>query len=263
MDRLPIGRFARLCRLSVKALRHYDKLGILRPAWVDSTTGYRFYERSQLRRALAIAMLRTLEVPLESIREILDAGGDRAVRALQAEADRQSRELARKHTILASLERLVRDRTLAPYEVSVVSRQETLAAWTTETVPVDQQEVATTQMIRDLMASLTAAGIRWSDPVVCRFPGGRSDLLTLEVGVAVPAGTESEAHRIEPLAARRSAKVTHIGPYATLGLAHHALFAWARENGAEEAGPIEEVYVDDPDDTPPAALTTEVHLPLA
>ncbi len=40
-DLLPIGRFARLCRLSVKQLRHYDDLGILSPAWTDPASGYR------------------------------------------------------------------------------------------------------------------------------------------------------------------------------------------------------------------------------
>ena len=38
-DLLPIGRFARLCRLSVKQLRHYDDLGLLAPAWVDPSSG--------------------------------------------------------------------------------------------------------------------------------------------------------------------------------------------------------------------------------
>ena len=41
-DLLPIGRFARATRLSVKALRHYDELGLLRPAFVDPSSGYRY-----------------------------------------------------------------------------------------------------------------------------------------------------------------------------------------------------------------------------
>jgi len=44
---LPIGSFARRCRLSVKALRHYDELGLLRPARIDVATGYRYYDRPQ------------------------------------------------------------------------------------------------------------------------------------------------------------------------------------------------------------------------
>ena len=56
---MPIGRFARACRLSVKALRHYDEEQLLRPAHIDERTGYRYYTREQVRDAVTIGMLRT------------------------------------------------------------------------------------------------------------------------------------------------------------------------------------------------------------
>ncbi len=68
---LVIGRFARLVGLSVGALRHYDDLDILRPAWVDPETGYRSYRRDQLETARLIVRLRDLEVPLEGVRAYL------------------------------------------------------------------------------------------------------------------------------------------------------------------------------------------------
>jgi DNA-binding transcriptional MerR regulator len=69
--RLVIGRFARLTGLSVGALRHYDELDLLRPAFVDPATGYRSYRRDQLEAARAIVRLRDLEVPLETIHAYL------------------------------------------------------------------------------------------------------------------------------------------------------------------------------------------------
>jgi DNA-binding transcriptional MerR regulator len=72
-DLLPIGRFARLCGLSIGALRHYDELDLLRPAEVDRFTGYRRYRREQLETARAIARLRDLEVPLDEVRLVLAA----------------------------------------------------------------------------------------------------------------------------------------------------------------------------------------------
>jgi membrane-associated phospholipid phosphatase len=62
---MPIGRFAASVRLSVKALRHYDELGLLEPACVDAATGYRYYAPAQAREALLIGMLRELELPLD------------------------------------------------------------------------------------------------------------------------------------------------------------------------------------------------------
>ncbi len=71
MDQMSIGEFARRSRLSAKALRLYDGLGLLPPARVDEDSGYRFYEPGQLKQARLIAALRQLRVPLAEIKAIL------------------------------------------------------------------------------------------------------------------------------------------------------------------------------------------------
>jgi DNA-binding transcriptional MerR regulator len=68
---MSIGEFARESRLSAKALRLYDELGLLPPARVDDVSGYRFYEPGQLKPARLIAALRQLQVPLAEIKAIL------------------------------------------------------------------------------------------------------------------------------------------------------------------------------------------------
>jgi DNA polymerase III subunit beta len=70
---LSIGRFARVSGLTVKALRHYDDIRLLRPAHVDDSTGYRYYALAQAREAEAIRRLRSLDVPLEDVAELLHA----------------------------------------------------------------------------------------------------------------------------------------------------------------------------------------------
>jgi DNA-binding transcriptional MerR regulator len=71
VDQMSIGEFARRSRLSAKALRLYDALGLLPPARVDEDSGYRFYEPGQLKQARLIAALRQLRVPLAEIKAIL------------------------------------------------------------------------------------------------------------------------------------------------------------------------------------------------
>jgi DNA-binding transcriptional MerR regulator len=71
VDQMSIGEFARRSRLSAKALRLYDGLGLLPPARVDEDSGYRFYESGQLKQARLIAALRELQVPLAEIKAIL------------------------------------------------------------------------------------------------------------------------------------------------------------------------------------------------
>jgi DNA-binding transcriptional MerR regulator len=71
VDQMSIGEFASRSRLSAKALRLYDELGLLPPARVDEGSGYRFYEPGQLKQARLIAGLRQLQVPLAEIKAIL------------------------------------------------------------------------------------------------------------------------------------------------------------------------------------------------
>ena len=70
VELMTIGAFARASRLSAKALRLYDELGLLPPAWVDPASGYRFYAPAQLEQARLVAWLRRLGLPLARIREI-------------------------------------------------------------------------------------------------------------------------------------------------------------------------------------------------
>jgi DNA-binding transcriptional MerR regulator len=71
VDLMTIGEFARRSGLSANALRLYDELGLLPPARVDASSGYRFYAQAQLERARLIAALRQLQVPLPGIKAIL------------------------------------------------------------------------------------------------------------------------------------------------------------------------------------------------
>jgi serine/threonine protein phosphatase PrpC len=76
VDLLTIGAFARASRLSPKALRLYDSLGLLTPAHVDEVSGYRFYRPDQLERARLVAWLRRLGMPLARIGAVCDLARD-------------------------------------------------------------------------------------------------------------------------------------------------------------------------------------------
>jgi DNA-binding transcriptional MerR regulator len=73
---LGIGEFARRSRLSVKALRLYERQGLLRPAEVDAGNGYRRYREDQLSAARLVALLRRLDMPLAVVARIVAAPED-------------------------------------------------------------------------------------------------------------------------------------------------------------------------------------------
>lgn len=106
-DLLAIGRFARLTGLSIKALRLYDERGLLRPAFVDVGSGYRYYRREQVAAARTIRLLRGVDMPLDEIRSLLraaDVHGARTV--LTRHRERLEQRIAADRRSLAALRRL-------------------------------------------------------------------------------------------------------------------------------------------------------------
>ncbi len=72
-DFLSIGEFSRVTMFPVKTPRFYADSGILKPAWIDGSTGCRWYSAAQFIEALRIRRLRELDMPLEAVREFLVA----------------------------------------------------------------------------------------------------------------------------------------------------------------------------------------------
>ena len=115
---MSIGEFARRSRLSPKALRLYDELGLLAPARVDDDSGYRYYSASQLGRAQLIAALRQLQIPLAEIKLIVDLEPDAAA----ARITEHWNAIETQHTARRDLARYLVDRIQgkrhAMYEVA-------------------------------------------------------------------------------------------------------------------------------------------------
>ncbi|MGI5291018.1 MerR family transcriptional regulator [Nonomuraea polychroma] len=250
-DLLPIGQFAQLGRLSVKQLRHYDELGLLRPAYVDAATGYRYYRAAQAREALAIGLLRSMDVPLAVVAQVL-AGGPGALAPVR---DDLEAELARRRRMLAVLERVMAE-GLPSAPVRLVAEPARRAAVVREVArgPEDIGR-ATSAAVRRVLAAVPAGG----DDVrlIGLFPADLGEVV--EVSVARVLGDEEGGGaEVEVLPGGVFACATHVGPYEQISLTAHAVLAWCAERRHGVRGPIREVYVSDPALTPPESLTTDV-----
>jgi DNA-binding transcriptional MerR regulator len=115
---MSIGEFARQSRLSPKALRLYDGLGLLSPARVDELSGYRYYEGAQLEQARLIATLRQVGVPLAALKELLAL--DPAQLAEQVTAfwqEAESRHAGQRELVTSLIDRIT-GRSTVVYEVA-------------------------------------------------------------------------------------------------------------------------------------------------
>lgn len=83
---LRIGEFSKLSHLTVKALRFYEKEGILVPAAIDEWTGYRYYETSQLNQAATIKAYRQLALSVEEIKAIFSGADAKQILSKKADA---------------------------------------------------------------------------------------------------------------------------------------------------------------------------------
>ncbi|WP_282702907.1 MerR family transcriptional regulator [Streptomyces sp. CC219B] len=147
MELLTIGAFAKASRLSPKALRLYDELGLLTPARVDPVTGYRLYAPEQLEQARLVAWLRRLGMPLARIQQVCAlAAGPAAeeVRAFwaQVEADTAAR------------------RDLAAFLIDHLSRKDPAMCPTTEPLGIRYAALSDTGLVRESNQDTVYAGSR-------------------------------------------------------------------------------------------------------
>ncbi|MEV1000998.1 MerR family transcriptional regulator [Nonomuraea sp. NPDC050202] len=254
---LPIGQFARLGRLSVKQLRRYDELGLLRPAYVDAETGYRYYRASQARAALSIGLLRSLDVPLPVVGEVLSGPPEEAAGVLAGVRDALEAELVRRRRTLAALERVMAE-GLPAARVRLVSEP---ARW----VAMVRERAAGTEDIgratSAAVARLLAGGFSGEGPVrlVGLFPVDLGEVVEVSVAVVLEEGWQAGAGvEVGVLPGGVFACATHVGPYDQISLTAHAVLAWCAERRHVVRGAIREVYVSDPAVTAPEELVTRL-----
>src|ERR1700760_60925 len=105
---LAIGDFSRATHLTVKTLRHYHEEGVLEPALVDPQTGYRRYTTEQISVAQIIKRFRDLDMPLDTIRALLNTPDIRTRNELiAAHLKHLETELAKTRAAVASLRNLL------------------------------------------------------------------------------------------------------------------------------------------------------------
>ncbi|MFE9774047.1 MerR family transcriptional regulator [Streptomyces sp. NPDC005931] len=260
---LGIGTFAARARLSAKALRLYDRLGLLAPAYVDEATGYRYYRADQVERARLVALLRQLDMPLARIAEVVDADdGVAAAGRLAAYWTDVETRFAGQRTLAEYLRARLSGRNSEMYEKFVV-----------ETVDVPEQVLITETrhlLAHELPAWIDAslgrleeAAREFGGPAGVPFVAYHSEVSAESDGPAeacVPVAdgaaarawagardrTRQTAVRVEParrLAYTRITKAQVADPQILA--AFEAVEEWIAARGLTRTGPCRELYFAD------------------
>ena len=268
---LSIGRFARLSGLTVKALRHYDELGLLCPAHIDSWTGYRWYERGQVREAVAVRRLRALRVPLDMVAALIRSDEPSLREALAVHRARLEGELVETRQILAELDRLIEGKeqlvTNLTLDLTVVDEPAGRFAVVRDHVRVDDMFTHVPETIMRVRQWLDAREVACVDQPLTIFLGnGIDEWLDVEVGWPIrDADLEAaDGVSIRELPATHAAEHLHQGPYEDLPALYGALDAAIRGRGLLPDDLAREHYIANPSTvTDPAYFQTRIVWPIA
>jgi DNA-binding transcriptional MerR regulator len=264
---LKIGEFSSLAQVSIRTLRHYDEMGLLKPMHVEVESGYRYYSVSQLPRLHRILALRDLGFPLDRIGEALEENisadslrGMLLLRRIEQEKQLQEEE-ERLHRLkalfhLIDLEgRMTSDAILKNVsEQWIVSLRESIPAYRT-----------VGQLIGKLYGAIGPLAVQGPGVVLLHDAEYKEKDVDAEAGVYL----KQSAHVQEPLRCYQLPPVTvasavHHGAFNRIGEAYTALLRWVEANRYHPCGPTRELFlhVNVPASRDDESNVTEIQVPV-
>jgi len=269
---LKIGEFSKLAQVSVKTLRYYDELGLLRPDWVDRYTGYRYYALGQLPRLNRLLALKELGFSLVQIARLLKddlpAGElQRLMKLRQAELEQQVQaEQARLARVAARLRQIEQEGRQPRYEVVMKQVRPRLVAGIRDTIG-EPDDLA--GLLGELRSYLKGRGSEPdpSAPGLAIYYDAEYLDRGADVEVAVPiagpwrGNARVAVHELSAIA--NAACLVHQGRPDRLAGAYRDLAAWTQANGFRPAGPNREIFLQGFEaGLDPSSYVTELQLPV-
>ena len=267
---LKIGDFSRLSRVTVKALRYYDEIGLLKPVEVDRFTGYRYYSVEQLPRLNRIVVLKNLGLSLEEVSQLVnnDLPAEHIRQLLHVKQAEIRQRLQDEQGRLGQVEewlKQIEKEGIMPEQDVVIKK-------------VDAQKVASVRgvvptyadisiLFNELYPYLMEKNAQFAGPPIAVYHDMEYMEKDVDIEVAAPIANSIPAtDRIkvgELAAVEQMACMIHRGSYETIGESYKALMAWAEANGYQMAGPDREVYLKTSHETSdPSEFITELQLPV-
>ncbi len=266
-----IGDFSKFSRVSVKTLRYYDEIGLLKPVQVDQFTDYRYYSADQLTRLNYILVLKEMGLTLEEIFGMLN----NSLTPVQLKElfilkkgeirQRVDAEQKRLHLVEKLLVQIEKEGAMPEYAVTIKK--------------VEPQLVAS---IRDVMPDYASIGPVYGDifkylgkklifkpygPLMFICHDNEYKESEVDIEAVIPINKKiagSDKVKIYELPGlEKAASLVYKGAYDGIHEAYMALMAWIENNGYQITGPYRELYFTDPTRVKdPSENVTELQFPI-
>ena len=264
-----IGDFSRLSRVSVKTLRYYDEVGLLKPVKVDCFTGYRYYQVDQLPRLNHILALKDLDFSLEQISQLLDGGlsGSQLIAMLEQKRQEIAKQLSQDQERLRRLEtrmkQIEQENSMPTYDIVIKKIAPVQVASVWDNIPSYPEQG---HLWDELYHNLDTQASSFSEPCLTVYhsdePEINAEVCQPLTSTARPRG-RVQIHELP--AVETMAVVMHHSPFVTIGQAYDAIIQWIHANGYRISGPCREIYLKPPgvmgSQTDPDTIT-EIQFPI-
>ena len=257
---LSIGMFAEMTRLSIKALRLYDELELLKPQQIDPWSGYRYYGVDQLARARMIRNLRDMDMPLATIRQVLAAletSPAHAETLVREYASMRERQIEQVRAQVQLFIRIIQQETIPmAFEVNVKKMPSQQVASLTRHTKVNKLDTTIAESLSTLRAFLQRQHITAKDAPFGIFHGEINEQDDGPLEICLPADGDLKGEgdvEVKQLAGGEAACVMTVGAQtdfpAILG-AYDAAADWIQKNGYQMAESPREVWHSGPGTDP-------------
>jgi DNA-binding transcriptional MerR regulator len=264
-----IGDFSKITGLTVKTLRFYHEQGLLLPTHVDPETGYRYYDRSKIETARVITHLRSLDLSLEEIGEILRTARDDA--DLRDVMERQKRALEAKirryREVVRSLDQFLNQEEQARqimgqslFQIEEKTMGSILIAAIRVKGRYAESGPAFGRIGKHLGRHISGK------PFLLHYDAEyREDDAEFEVCMPIRGGKSTDGIVVRELPAARCLTLFHKGPYDQMGQSYSKILEYVREKASEVALPTREIYHKGPGMLfrgNPQKYLTEIQMPI-
>lgn len=244
-----IGEFSKMSKTTIKALRYYDEIGLLKPEVTDEFTSYRFYTTNQLVKLHKIQSLRQIGLAIDEVKRIM-AGCD-ASAILEARKAELLAELENGRDQLARVEFLLQgkeEENFMNYQATIKELPECIVYSKRFTVPDYDAYFTVIPAIGEALMK-QYPDLKCAVPAYCFIIYLDGEYKETDINVEYCEAVDRMMPDFDGIVFKKmesvpAVSVMHKGPYAGLRQAYAFAFQWIEENGYDISGPPRESYID-------------------
>ncbi|MBF8284674.1 MAG: transcriptional regulator, MerR family [Anaerolineales bacterium] len=267
--RIRIGDFARMSQMSVKTLRYYDRMGLLKPVEIDRFTGYRYYNEAQLKPARLVLILRRLDMPLALIQQVLAADAKAAEEIVQAYWQGIEAQVAERRRILGYVHAYLQGKEqIMTYTVNTKHVPEQPVISIRQTVSIQELVGYIDRSIRALQAHARAQGGEAAGAPQGIYHGEVNEDSNGPVEICLPVkghikpGKDIQVRSLAPAQVAHTTITERQAEFPAILQAYDAIYEWIKQNGHKTTEPPREIYLSAPGEAGPDEPFIEIAWPF-